>query len=1589
MKRLLWGVLVVVVAAFGGNAFAQSCPTAPPTLVYPPNNSANIPRENITNSVPLKWTGVANTTSYDIYFGPQGSGCANLHGTETGGTGNKQWTPPAGEIVDGASYEWKVVAKGAIGCPLKPSTCNTFTMTACPTSAPTLNAPANGSTIPPGATTLSWNPVANAGFYEVFISIDGAPPTIVTTTSTIRAITTEPGHNYSWAVRSAKSLCANGFTSQIFNFNTSCPTTPPAPATPVENAAFNDQSAITFSWGSVDGASSYGLYRSQDGGQTWTLFASNLTSRTYSATFPIGSWKWRVRANFSGNCAPVDSAMRGFTVISASCSNTPPTLTGPADGAAQTQPVLLTWSSPAAQGKTFLIFVSGPNGTSQAGSTTNNSFVLTGLTPGTYQWYVVEKNPNCPDVTSDKRTLIINKRECVNETITILSPANATTTSSPVTISWTAVQNATQYRIWASQNGGALALIARTTATSATVTLPAGTFLFKIEAQREDCPSILSNERGFTVPAAADCGNNTAPQLGTPTPKQDPSTGRKSMVLPWIAQSRGTAILYRVFVALGSQPFENVGDTRDATQVEASLPAGEYRWFVQVLFANCPAMNSEIGTFTVEESAPRCSSDAPVVTEPVNGATVQKLRFRVTEVARSSRQVRYRFFAIVDRTNAQAEPVFLGASTTPEFEPALQLPPGTYSVFVERAVDECPSTFSDRITVTIARAQNCNTTAAQLTSPANGATNVSPEVDFRWNAVPQQGAAYVLLVQVNDGAFTAVGTTTDTHLTRRVPPGRIRWVVVALNEGCDPKISQAFAFEVALSRNCELPPPVGVTPSGIEEASDLGVGFAWNFVRGASNYHLFVWKDGEEPAEVAVTATRKARVPLSPGAYHWYVAAEVPNCGMLQSATGEFTVVEASACGAPGKPKAHVVGRALAGTPYTVRWSSLAHVKTYELQWSTTSDFANPQTYLLNDTEYTTAGSGGQELYYRIAGLSDCDDKRGPYSDVVKIVISPETATSASVDIGADGEVQQKLFIPGSSTPATFAVTFDKPWITAKPSSGPLPPEGVTVTLTSDRGQLHLGGNTATVKIAVDSQSSSGGKLQPHASIVTTVPVNVNLVTPVTPAGKSGPSPDSLIFAAVGHAPGQNGSFFESDVRVANLGAQPMKYQVNYTPSNTDGTVTGQTTTIEIAPNQTLALDDILSSLFGLGDTTGAIGMLEVRPLTTSTSSSSSLFSTVSSTAQQLLTLGSSRTYNFTPAGTFGQYIPATPYAKFLGGGKILSLMQVAQSAALRANFGFVEASGQPVNLDLRVFDIANHLLATIPVSLTASEHKQIGLLLASNGITDLEDGRVEVQVTSGNGKVTAYVSEVDNATNDPFLVSAVEKNSVNTNRYIVPGMAHKDLGFAFWVSDLRVFNGGTTQVPATLTFYTEANPSSFVQKQITLDPGEIEVLNDVVQNLFGQPNGAGGSIVVTTPTNVPLGVTARTYNKTTNGSYGQFIPGVTVADAVGTGQRALQVLQVENSTRFRTYIGMTETTGNPARVEVALTLPDSIVTPVVTYDLAGNEYRQISLSDFGIEDAIYNGRVSVKVISGTGKVTAYGSAVDMSTNDGTYIQAQ
>ncbi len=495
------------------------------------------------------------------------------------------------------------------------------------------------------------------------------------------------------------------------------------------------------------------------------------------------------------------------------------------------------------------------------------------------------------------------------------------------------------------------------------------------------------------------------------------------------------------------------------------------------------------------------------------------------------------------------------------------------------------------------------------------------------------------------------------------------------------------------------------------------------------------------------------------------------------------------------------------------------------------------------------------------------------------------------------------------------------------------------------------------------------------ASPAKSAPVTINLVTPVVPVDPTAPLQDSLIIPAVGRLVGIN-SEWRSDIRVFNGSGQKMKYLLNFVAN---GSTDVKQTTIETDAGATTALDDVIHNWYGFGEVgDNATGVLEVRPVRPDPGSTSPLASIVAS-----------RTYNVAAnGGTLGEFIPGIPFRSFAGAGTRLSMQQIAQTASFRTNFALVEASGQPATVLMSMFNSAGTKLFDLPVALAGGEQKLLNGLLAQQGIDSLTDGRMEVQVSGGTGKVTAYASVVDNASLNPLFVSGKALGSDSAQLYVVPGAADLSNGVANWRTDMRVFNGSSSPETVNLTFFASGPAPKPVAATLTVNPNEVKVLDSVLASLFASPS-SGGAIHLTTAASSQLVVTARTYNQTAGGSLGQFIPGVTLAEAIDhAGGRALNVLQVEDSVRFRTNVGLAEMTGKPATVEISVILPDSKVTPTIQVPLSGNEFRQFGLSEFGLGN-VYNARVNVRIVDGDGQVTAYGSVVDQATNAPTYVAAQ
>ncbi|MCU1230512.1 MAG: hypothetical protein JWO97_3396, partial [Acidobacteria bacterium] len=603
---------------------------------------------------------------------------------------------------------------------------------------------------------------------------------------------------------------------------------------------------------------------------------------------------------------------------------------------------------------------------------------------------------------------------------------------------------------------------------------------------------------------------------------------------------------------------------------------------------------------------------------------------------------------------------------------------------------------------------------------------------------------------------------------------------------------------------------------------------------------------------------------------------------------------------------------------------------------------------------------------------------------------------NSNVPAGSKRIVVQQVFVPGfpdGSFP--FTATVDKPWLAVTPPSGILPPQGITLTVTADPSTLPNGTFTGTVLVNIITPNNAGG-IASRANRALNIPVSVSLVTPVVPQPKTEPYAASLIIPSVGHLDGI-ASRWQSDIRVANTSASKAHYQLVFTPQGDDASKGVKQTTIEIDPNGTTALDDIVRNWYGvgsLGET--ANGVLEIRPLDTPTN----LITGNATSSFTQSTVASSRTYNTTSTGTLGQFIPAVPFANFIGRpassnqlAQVLSLQQVAQSDAYRTNIGVVEASGKPASVMLSVFATSGAKLLDYPLELRGGEQVQLNGFLAEHGIS-LSDGRVEVKVVSGDGKVTAYASVVDNHTNDPLLVSGTQLNGVQADHYVLPGVADLNNGFASWRTDARIFNASTTPQAATLTFYPQNNSGSPVANAITINPGEVRTLDNILQSFFaltsnGGSSNLGGALHISTPGASNLIVTGRTYNKTSDGTFGQYIPAVTAAEAVGASERALNILQVEESPRYRTNLGLAEVSGREAHVEITVNLPDSKVSPRIEFTMAPNEFRQFGIiNELGLPNT-YNARITVKVLDGDGRITAYGSVIDRETQDPTYVPAQ
>ncbi|MEA2490688.1 MAG: hypothetical protein QOH21_2480, partial [Acidobacteriota bacterium] len=684
-------------------------------------------------------------------------------------------------------------------------------------------------------------------------------------------------------------------------------------------------------------------------------------------------------------------------------------------------------------------------------------------------------------------------------------------------------------------------------------------------------------------------------------------------------------------------------------------------------------------------------------------------------------------------------------------------------------------------------------------------------------------------------------------------------------------------------------------------------------------------------------------------------------------------------------PRPSAVAVISSGMDYTVSWAGIQGAARYEIEEGDDASFTTgvTQRVIASSMVFNHETTTPISRFYRVRAISACDGSVGEVSPVIRVAIVPRSENSGSgadvvVPHGTIAKVSSKLTVDVDPSAAAYVATTSEDWLQVTPAAGSVPPSGrLTLTVTFDPAELPYG--TSLGSLTVTTTAGSSSRYQANGVSVVTTPISISLVTPIAPVSGVTAAGEALIIPAVAHADGNN-SRWQSDVRIAHTYPSSVRYLLTFTPSGSDRTAAVRTEVV-VSSGQTVALDDILGRWFGSGMASdGQTGVLEIRAVDVQRNSGQ--------------TFATSRLFNVAANGSFGQFIPAVPLQQFLAGSVSPSpnsrqtLVSLAQSSAYRTNIGVVEGSGSPATAMLQAFNGEGTKLFETTLTLKAGEHRQIGSLLAENGV-DTSNARIDVRIVSPIGSVYGYASVVDNTTGDPSFVPPVDLSAPRARPYTIPGVADLPTATGKWQTDVRLFNGGPASVPVTLTFYQQGSTEAAATRTLTVGSGEVLALDDVLQSTFGITS-AGGALRITTATDSALVPAARTYHKRTDGTYGQFVPAATAESATGNADRGLRILQAEESVRFRTNVGLTEVTGAPATVEITANVPGRKIAPVLRVELRPNEFVQLNslMRTMGLNDA-YNASLGVRVVGGTGKVVAYGSVVDNRTLDPTYVMAQ
>jgi hypothetical protein len=232
----------------------------------------------------------------------------------------------------------------------------------------------------------------------------------------------------------------------------------------------------------------------------------------------------------------------------------------------------------------------------------------------------------------------------------------------------------------------------------------------------------------------------------------------------------------------------------------------------------------------------------------------------------------------------------------------------------------------------------------------------------------------------------------------------------------------------------------------------------------------------------------------------------------------------------------------------------------------------------------------------------------------------------------------------------------------------------------------------------------------------------------------------TLIIPAAGTGPGANNSRWQTEITLVNASNEPVA--VGLTWHDAAGVVTNTAT---LGPRVTMSLEDVAKNLFGRDSATGAVEV------------------TLPDAAAKKVGV-TSRTFNASPNGQFGQDIPAVRVEDAAGVGDVTVLPGPSSAAEFRFNFGIYAVTNGSVEWELRRAD--GTIAGTKTVNYAAGDQVQYNKGISALFGVGEQDGDV-VHANVQSGSAIFYGSAINNASGDPTFVPGLRLREDTTIRFL------------------------------------------------------------------------------------------------------------------------------------------------------------------------------------------------------------------------------